>query len=149
MREISAGAVLFRRNKEIKYLLLYREAHGNFKASWDVPKGNVEDKDVLNALKREIKEETGIEQINIIKDFKERIKIFYRKGNELVNKEIIFFLVETKEEDVKLSFEHQSYKWANLKEAIELIKYKNYKDLLEKADKFIKKHLEQKNLDGF
>ncbi len=69
-RELSAGAIVFRREKEIKYLLLYKEASNNYKESWDFPKGNVEkDEDEIETAKREVKEEAGIEDINLIKGF--------------------------------------------------------------------------------
>ena len=42
VREVSAGGIIFRRDKEIKYLLLHKEASNNYKESWDFPKGNVE-----------------------------------------------------------------------------------------------------------
>lgn len=149
MRELSAGAVLFKRSNEIKYLLLYREAHDHYKANWDLPKGNVEQEDSVSAIRREIREETGLEGVKILNGFKERIKFFYRKGDLLINKEVIFLLAETGETNVKLSLEHQDYKWVNLDEAVKLMKYKNYQELFRKAEEFIKKHVEQKSLREF
>ena len=68
-QEKSAGAIVFIKDKEPIYLLLHYEAK-----HWDFPKGNIEkgEKDI-ETVKREIEEETGITDIEIVKDFKEKI----------------------------------------------------------------------------
>lgn len=63
----------------------------------------------------------------------------------MISKEAIYFLAETKQEDIKLSWEHKSYKWADFEEALTLLKFKNSKELLKKAHKLVNK----KNLKDF
>jgi hypothetical protein len=46
-------------------------------------------------------------------------------------------LAQTKTKEIKISFEHQDYKWLEYKEALELVTFKNGKDLLKKANDFI------------
>jgi len=78
------------KEKEPLYLLLHYEAK-----HWDFPKGNVEkgEKD-LETVKREISEETGIKDVEIIKDFKEKIHYYYKLKDELISKDVIFYLVK-------------------------------------------------------
>ena len=55
-REKSAGAIVFRKEKEPVYLLLHYEAK-----HWDFPKGHVEKNETdEQTVRREIQEETGI-----------------------------------------------------------------------------------------
>lgn len=134
--EKSAGAVIFRRqNKKIYYLLLhYASGH------WDFPKGHIEKGEELKeTVEREVLEETGIKDIKFIEGFKEWIKYFYKMKDKNIFKIVTFFLAETKTEKVKISFEHIGYEWLPYNEAIERLTFKNAKDILEKAYKFLKK----------
>ncbi len=141
-KERSAGAIVFRKEKEPIYLLLHYEAK-----HWDFPKANDEkgEKD-LDTVTREIKEETGIKDIEIIKDFKEKIHYYFKFKNELISKEVIFYLAKTSIKQVKLSFEHIGFKWLTFDKAIEQLTFKNAKEILEKAHEFLKTH---KTLDDF
>ena len=140
--ERSAGAIVFRKDKEPVYLLLqYQAKH------WDFPKGNIEKGETdQETVKREIEEETGIKDIEIIKDFKEKIQYYFKFEGELINKTVIFYLAKTKTEKVKLSFEHIGSIWLPYDKAIEKLTFKNAKEILENAHKFLKTH---KTLDEF
>ena len=140
--EKSAGAVVFRKEKEPLYLLLHYEAK-----HWDFPKGHVEENESDNeTVKREVEEETGIKDIEIIEGFKEKLHYFYKLKGELMSKDVIFYLAKTKSEKVKLSFEHIGFKWLPYKEAMDQLTFKNAKDILEKAHNFLRAH---KTLDEF
>ena len=135
--EKSAGAVVFRReNKKIYYLLLhYQWGH------WDFPKGNIEKGEELkDTVKREVREETGIENIEFIPGFKENIKYFFKLKGKTIFKIVTFFLAETKEKEIKISREHVGFKWLPFKEALEQLTFKNAKEILKKANDFLKKH---------
>ena len=135
-QEKSAGAILFRKEKEPIYLLLhYEEGH------WDFPKGHIEKGETeQETVKREVEEETGIKDIEIIPNFKEKMQYYYKLKGELMNKTVIFYLAKTKTEKVKLSFEHIGFEWLPYTEAIEKLTYKNAKEILEKANKYLKTH---------
>ena len=102
--EISAGAVLYLvdENSEITYLILnYNYGH------WDFPKGNMEIGETeIDTVFREVSEETGIKDLQIINGFRQQISYKYRKKSKLVNKAVIYYLAETKSKKVVLSFEH-------------------------------------------
>jgi len=142
VKEQSAGAIVFRKDKEIMYLLLHYDA-----GHWDFPKGHIEEGETeLETLKREVKEETSIDDIDIIKAFKEKIHYFYRSKKDLISKEVVFYLAKTQTEKIRISFEHKGYEWLPYDQAIEKLTFKNAKEMLEKANKFLKKH---KTLDEF
>jgi 8-oxo-dGTP pyrophosphatase MutT (NUDIX family) len=147
-KEKSAGAIIFHKKPlnmardekaKIYYLLLhYTSGH------WDFPKGHIEEgESEEEAARREIKEETGIQDIKFIPGFKEKISYFFRKTYEgkkkppLVFKEVVFYLAKTQEEKVKISREHIGYKWLSYGKAIEQITFKNSKEILKKANGFV------------
>ncbi len=141
-KEISAGAIIFRRNKKIKYLLLFREKNESFSALWGFPRGKIEEnEDELETVKREVEEETGLKNLRFLENFREKISWFYRREGKTIFKESIFYLAESKNEDVKISEEHDDYKWCDYEETIKLLRYKNIKEALKRADEFLKKNL--------
>lgn len=136
--EKSAGVIIFRRDEEIKYLLL-KYGYGH----WDFVKGNIEEgENEIETIIRETKEETGIEDLKFLKGFREKISYFYRKGKDLVYKEVVFYLAETKEKKVRLSYEHEDYCWLPFEKALEKITFNNSKKLLKKANSYLKNEKE-------
>ncbi len=133
-REKSCGAIVFLKNSEVKYLLLHYEA-----GHWDFVKGNVEpNESEKDTVIRELQEETGIVEARFIDDFREKIEYFYRRQGATIHKEVIFFLMETHTETVKLSFEHVGFIWLDYQHAMEKLTFKNAKDVLQKAHKLLK-----------
>jgi len=143
-REKSAGAVIFRREGDkIYYLLLHYEA-----GHWDFPKGHIEGGETEEeTVRREVLEETGIKDIDIKKGFREFVKYFFRKTYNLPRREkskapwvfkiVDFYLAETHTSEVKISHEHISFKWLTYEEALKQLNFKNAKNILKKADKFL------------
>lgn len=145
IKETSAGAVIFCKNKAREYLLLHYES-----GHWDFVKGHVEKKEkVQGTVKREAKEEAGITDLQFIPGFKEEINYFYRKDKELISKEVIFLLAETKQKEIKISHEHIGYKWLDYENALKQLTFDTAKDMLKKAEKFLKKYSRQKTLTSF
>ncbi len=138
-QERSFGSVIIRREEnEILYLLLYKKAHDHYSEMWDFPRGLIEKgEQPEETAKREIKEETGIIEIKFIEGFKEKIKWFYKKEGKTISKEAVYFLAETRTQEIKISNEHNNYKWCTYEEALKLITYKNTKNILEKAQNFL------------
>ncbi len=139
IKEVSYGTVIFRREgKEVFYLLLYRKAHKHYKELWDFPRGLIERGETPEGdIRREVKEETGIEDLRFIKGFKEKIKWLYKKAGQLINKEATYYLAESKSKNIKLSSEHDNFKWCDYGEALKLVTFENTKKVLEKANKFL------------
>lgn len=140
-REISAGALIFREESgKVLYLLLHYPAmdHRASRDFWDFAKGHVEAKEsVTETIRREVKEETGIGDLEFIPGFKETIKYFFIHNEQKIFKIVIFLLAETKNEKIVISGEHAGFAWLPFSEAYETVTYSNAKQLLEKADTFI------------
>ncbi|MBI4440187.1 NUDIX domain-containing protein [Candidatus Woesearchaeota archaeon] len=136
--EKSCGAVVFRRQKDgIRYLLLHYTA-----GHWDFPKGHMEknEKEEQTAA-REIREETGIDETEFADGFREIVKYFYKKGEETVYKEVVFFLSQSAAEHVELSKEHIGYAWVSYEHAQKKLTHNTSKELLEKANRFLGKEV--------
>ena len=136
--EKSCGVVLFNSDKFL--LLQHINEDSRVDGHWDFPKGHVElgEEEIDTAL-RELKEETKIEDVDIIPNFKQFINYNISKDTLSVSKKVIFFLAETKVWDVSLSSEHQNFVWLNFEEAIERLTYDNAKNILKEAHIFISK----------
>ncbi len=135
LNEKSCGAVVYIRNPDLKYLLLQYEA-----GHWDFVKGNVETGETeQQTAVRELGEETGITDAQFIDGFKEKISYFYKRQGATVLKEVVFFLMETKTANVKLSFEHIGTIWLTYEDAMRRLTFKNARDVLQKANDFLKK----------
>lgn len=137
-REITAGLIVFRRTHEgPKFLLLYHR--GSY---WNFPKGHVEQEEKsLAAAIRETTEETGLRRgdLRIFPNFKTYERFYFRRGKETIFKIVIIFLAETKNEDVRISFEHQGYGWFLYNEARKILgKYKENQKILTEAYNFIR-----------
>jgi len=133
------GAGVRKDDGEIYYLLLqYPSASRNQKEYWDLPKGHIEKGEKLeDTVKREVEEETGLTDIQFVREFKETIRYFFKWGDKNILKFVTFYLAETKTKDIKISEEHLGYKWLPYSEAIEQLTYKNAKDVLQKANEFL------------
>jgi len=141
----SAGLIVYYLDKtEIKFLLL------KYPSYWGFVKGLIEDnEDEEETALRELKEEAGIKKADIIPGFKERQEWFFRLKGHLIKKQAIFFLAKiTKEEakKIKISFEHEDFAWLSLDEALKKMKIKANKELLTKAEEFIREYEKQKRL---
>jgi bis(5'-nucleosidyl)-tetraphosphatase len=136
LNERSCGAVVFNKsNGETKYLLLQYEA-----GHWDFVKGNVEvGESEQETTVRELGEETGIVDACFVEGFREKIAYYYKRQGATVYKEVVFFLMETKTTNVKLSFEHIGFAWLTYEQTMERLTFKNARDVLQKANKFLSK----------
>lgn len=130
IEERSAGAVLFNETDSGKKFLLLNYPSGH----WDFVKGNIEKGESLRqTVIREIREETGITDVEFIDGFEDKIEYHYQRDGNLVHKEVVFFLAKTKTIDVKISHEHLGFVWLNFDDALKKVTYKNAKDTMNKV----------------
>lgn len=156
--EKSVGAVVFRRQdnpvksaadhgaSKIKYLVVqYRNGH------WEFPRGHQEEGETdRQTAEREIFEETGISELEMVSGFCESTYFFYvAKGNEreerkaagdgiYIFKKAVFFLAQTKTIEIRLSFEQLNFEWLEFGDALEKVTHEKAKNVLKKADAFLK-----------
>jgi bis(5'-nucleosidyl)-tetraphosphatase len=141
--EKSCGAVIFKQNMEKRYLLLHYEG-----GHWDFVKGHVEGNETeKETVLRETQEEVGITDLTFIEGFRHRISYYYRRAGRTVLKEVIFYLLESRTDAVRLSREHVGFDWLSYDRAYERLTYKNAKDTIQKARDHIDT-IEQRKLPG-
>lgn len=143
--EKSAGVILFyMEGDEPFFLLLEYETYWGF-VRGAIEKGEAE----KETARREASEEANISSMNFLSEFKDEQNWFYKRDGELIKKSAVYFLAEINEEQakkIKISFEHKSFKFLKLKEALNSMRIKNEKAMLERAADFIKKYKKQKQL---
>lgn len=140
--EKSAGAIIFRKEEgKIYYLLLHYPSGARARKDyWDLPKGHIEKGEKAEeTVIREIEEETGLKDVKFIEGFKETIKYFFKSEEKNILKFVTFYLLETKENKIKISFEHINYKWLIYTESLKQLKFKNAKEIIKKANDLISK----------
>jgi 8-oxo-dGTP pyrophosphatase MutT (NUDIX family) len=138
--ERSAGIVVYRiEDSETLYLLLhYIEGH------WDFPKGHVEPgEDIEQTAKRELGEETGISEITLLPGFSAKVFYKFRHDGILRSKRVDYLLGETKTKEVVLSDEHKGFGWYVQYNARRRITYENSRNVLVKADRYLRQRIDR------
>lgn len=125
VREPTAGGVVFRRNLNTKQIeiLLIQDA----KNRWTIPKGHIEEGETpKDTAKREISEETGLQDIKIL-NWLGKINFRYRRQQSLVLMTTEIFLVQARGDTNKLKPEDwmNGIKWFPVNEALDKIEYED------------------------
>jgi len=137
---IQVQCILFRKiNGKIQYLLLKRiPSKGRF---WQPVTGGLEEGETkIEALKREVREETGIKNIvRIMKDiyYDEFWDFFEREGCQRLIKEFAFGVEVFSNDKIVMSGEHSECRWCGFEEALKLLKWKGNKEALEKLNEIL------------
>jgi bis(5'-nucleosidyl)-tetraphosphatase len=125
-----------KKGNEKKYLILKRKHHWT---GWEFPKGGINFLEgQKHAVKREIKEESGLKILNI-KNLKVHGKYKYRKQFEdrpgIIGQTFTLFAVEVKAGKPRIDkIEHDGYKWMSFNEAMKKLTWQNQKKCLKVAD---------------
>ena len=131
-REKSCGALVYRVKDDRYELLLLKHRCGGH---WSFPKGHVEDREteVQTAL-REVHEETGLD-IELTDGFRQSVEYFPKPN---VKKQVVYFLGHALHENVKRQEEEVSeIQWKPLDEAYQAVTFKNDKNLIAEARKYL------------
>ena len=132
--------------KGIEYLILKRKLHWN---GWEFPKGAKKRffETYKKAVKRELKEETGLKPLRI-KKFEEKGKYYYqreladRKG--YIGQTYVLYAVEVKKEKIELDkIEHLDYKWVKFKSALKKLSWKNQRKCLKIVNDWLKNEIQR------
>lgn len=110
--------------------------------SWSLPKGHIEaEEDALTAAKREICEESGINQLEYIRDLGsyQRYKIGENGGDDLTEiKTIIMFLFKTEANTLKpIDPQNPEARWLNKEDVSDLLTHQKDKEFFLQFKDFI------------
>jgi len=131
--QLSCGAVIFHRDKGIPFYLLLK-----YPTYWGFVKGTVEPgEDEEKTINRETAEEAGLYDLKIMPRFRETQHYFYKFEEQLIRKDAVYFIAKTNSWKVKISHEHETYRWCTYEDALELMKLRANRELLTKAHHFI------------
>lgn len=124
LRENTAGGVIFRRDKkgEVEILMIQ-----DAKDRWTIPKGHIEEGEKPDeTAKREIQEETGLQEMNVHR-WLGKVNFQYRRQQSLVLITMQVFLVEALGDTNKLKKEDwmNDIKWFPAMEALDKIEYED------------------------
>jgi len=132
--EKSAGAVVFYRGAQIEYLLL----HSSY---WGFPKGHIESGESERAAAtREVREETGL-RIALLDGFRQVDEYSFERRGESAQKQSIYFLGRTSSHAARISWEHDDLAWLTFDDALARLEYEGGKEILRKADEFLKRQV--------
>jgi len=129
-----------KKNEKIEYLILKRKKHW---VGWEFPKGKIEFLETKRmAVRREVKEETGlkilrIKKFNVKGLYKYKKKMNDRKG--YIGQTYHLFAVEVKKGKVSFGEEHSEFKWVEFNEAKKKLKWENQKRCLKIVNRWLNK----------
>ena len=134
-QETSAGGVVYRRDDAGPLFLLIRDSYQN----WGFPKGHVESGErAEDAALREVREETGIDEV-AIRGVIDTIDWYFRFRGRLIHKVCHFYLMETSQEIT--SPQHAegitACQWVDYGAASTAISYANARQLLLRAQEMV------------
>jgi bis(5'-nucleosidyl)-tetraphosphatase len=139
--EISSGAVIFRKEGGvIKYLLLRYPAicHRSGYDYWDFVKGHIDAGETeLETIIREAQEETGLNDLQFVDGFGQKMEYFFAFEEKKIFKIVNFCLAKTMTEKIILSHEHNDFAWLPYQEAYVALSFDNAKKVLKAANDFL------------
>jgi 8-oxo-dGTP pyrophosphatase MutT (NUDIX family) len=121
-------------NRQGQLLLLRRSKTDSRRPlQWDLAGGLLDNgEEMIAGIKREIQEESGLQVSGVRAVFAKTEQREWQAEHGLVKRNVvyIFYTAKTSEAAVRLSYEHDSYRWVTLEEALNLIEYPLQKDAL-------------------
>jgi len=133
----SMGVIaFFKFPRSVKYLIIkHRKGH------WSFPKGHSNKGETkIKAALRELKEETGITKIQLLKKsvmLQDIYKFTNVKGVKILKK-VNYFIGEAKSKKIKIDRrEVINYKWCTYKAGLERTTFDESKTILKKANKIV------------
>jgi len=132
--ELNASMIeahIYRKRKgKIEFLLLKRGEDANYPGIWQMVTGKVKkDETALNAVLREVKEETNldVQKLFVVPN----VNPFYNHFDNSVNFVPVFLCQVNESDEVKISKEHCKSKWVKMKKAKKKFAWPGQKHSLE------------------
>ena len=133
--------------EKINYLILKRKLHWK---GWEFNKGGLKKKEkILDAIKREIKEETKTLKLLKIKKFPYTGKYRYKKElpdrENFIGQTFSLYAVEVKNKKIKVDgFEHSKAIWTDYKTALKKLTWPNQRKSLRIVNSYLKNEIQRK-----
>ncbi len=132
---VSCGIIIKTNDKGEKlFLLIQRHKDDHFPLMWEPPRGkcdNGKNEPLIACLKREIKEETGLD-INKDPEFIDSFIYYADNGKRKTTQYNFLCTLKNPNQEVKISNEHQDYRWVRTLGEVELITMPEIKKTLSK-----------------
>jgi 8-oxo-dGTP pyrophosphatase MutT (NUDIX family) len=138
--DISYGVIPVFKDNNNWLVLIINQISYRGDSFWIFPKGHPnEGESPLIAAKRELNEETGIEEVNIEESVVYSMEYSFVHEGVKINKRVEYFIgyCFTKETKVTQPHEVAELRWVTLPEARELLSHQNTKDILDKVEIFL------------
>jgi len=137
---IQVQGILFRKiSGDIQYLLLKRTQEKE--GFWQPVTGGLEEGETkVEALKREVWEETGIKNlVGIVEnvDYFEYSDAHFIKGYDFIKEYVFGVEVDSNERIALDGKEHSQFRWCSLQEALELLKWDENKKALSRLNEIL------------
>ena len=136
VKDFSYGVVPYLvKDGEIEYLVVKHAEGGH----WAFPKGHPESgENPITTAKRELREETGIENVELNESVSMQEKYVFEKGGVTIDKTVEFFVGEVKDESAKVQKEEiTDYAWLGYNAARERLTYEGGKEILDQANDYL------------
>ena len=142
MKDISYGIIpVFKKaDNGFLFCIVHHQA-----SHWAFPKGHlIGDETPLETAKRELYEETGINQCSILDNVSFEEKYNFEQNSQIIEKTVIYFLGFVDELKIstpeKFKSEILETKWVTYDEAMKLLTYDTAKDILKKVKIYLEKN---------
>ncbi len=136
---IQVEAIIFRRNDtRIEYLLLKRLPQKD--GFWQPVTGGMEEGESLEeALRREIREETGVENlVAVLEDL-----YFFEFSDPKLSQEYVYGVEVSPSEQIVIDRkEHSEFRWCSYRDALQMLHWKENKAALRKLSMTLAEHRE-------
>lgn len=121
----SVGAIVLNKNNHV--LLIFQQKN----KYWEFPKGKIEKGErELDTLRREIFEETGIRDFNMVDNFRSSMFYEFHYQGKIVKRKVVYYLIRTNQR-VRISKEHARYAWLPIERAKKRLKHQNQIELMD------------------